>query len=166
MRKCPYCGNKIMYRQLLKCRDKEYVICNTCEKRSKMLFLTNVRNNAIFAIASSLIILLIFIIMNNIRVWIILLVSLPFVLFYLTVPFFVFLSEMKQEPRKMKKPKQEDLYLSSDYYDENTEHTLQYNISSFMPETDCSEDTFSVDADMGATRRINDIFIDDEDYDI
>ncbi len=81
---CPYCGNEIDFINLWSNKDKLAVKCNKCENFYGISFYKNIKRKAILSIFISLIILLIFIIIDSVGLWSVLFVALPFMVFYAT----------------------------------------------------------------------------------
>lgn len=93
---CPYCKSKISYLNMWLNHNSSNFKCSKCGYESEVLFSKQIRKNSILSILTSLIIFAIFIIIGNMKVWEILIVLFPFLYFYYSLPYNMFLLSKRQ----------------------------------------------------------------------
>ena len=95
--KCPYCGKSISYPAALVVRRKGEYYCKRCKKESNVHIKKTILAAFIFTLAISLMILLYYLFMTNREnLWFMLIVAIPFMVFYLISPLFVRLTPKKK----------------------------------------------------------------------
>ena len=95
--KCPYCGKRISYFTALSIRRRGEYYCKKCKKESNIHINKTIWVLFIAVLVAALIIMGYFLFMTNREnFWFVLLVAVPFLLFYLFLPLFVRLRPKKK----------------------------------------------------------------------
>ncbi|MBQ3416562.1 MAG: hypothetical protein IJH32_01830 [Ruminococcus sp.] len=95
--KCPYCGKPLSYFQALLIRKKGEYFCNKCKKDSNIHIKKTIFIPFVFVLIFSLLVLFVFLFMTNREnLWFLLLMIVPFFIFYLITPTFVRLKPKKK----------------------------------------------------------------------
>ena len=95
--KCPYCGKRISYFTALSIRRRGEYYCKKCKKESNIHINKTIWVLFIAVLVAALIIMGYFLFMTNREnIWFVLLVAVPFLLFYLFSPLFVRLRPKKK----------------------------------------------------------------------
>lgn len=95
--KCPYCGKRISYFTALSIRRRGEYYCKKCKKESNIHINKTIWVLFIAVLVAALIIMGYFLFMTNREnAWFVLLVAVPFLLFYLFSPLFVRLRPKKK----------------------------------------------------------------------
>lgn len=154
---CPYCKAKNTYLNMWINHNHSSFRCNKCGYVSEILFSKQIRKNSILAVLASLIIFAIFIIIGNMKLWELLIVLLPFLYFYYSLPYNMFLISKKQTPinNKIKeKPKQNDVIYKSKNKNKISDNTsvipdVNYYQKKYIP--------FDKQYDISQTQKIDDL---------
>lgn len=95
--KCPYCGKPIGYFTAFSLHNQGEFFCNKCKKESNIKIKKTLLFPFIAAVAVALLILLAFLIFTKRdNLWFMLLIAIPFLVFYGITPFFVELTPKKK----------------------------------------------------------------------
>lgn len=95
--KCPYCGKTISYPAALVMRRKGEYYCKRCKKESNVHIKKTIFAAFFFVLAISLLALFYYLFMTNREnLWFMLIVALPYIVFYLISPLFVRLNPKKK----------------------------------------------------------------------
>lgn len=95
--KCPYCGKSLSYFQALLIRKKGEYFCNKCKKDSNIHIKKTIFIPFIFVLIFALLILFVFLLMTEREnPLFLLLILIPFIIFYLITPTFVRLTPKKK----------------------------------------------------------------------
>lgn len=95
--KCPYCGKKINYTRAFFMRNQGEYFCPKCRKESNVVIKKTLFIPFSIAVFLALVILLIFLFLSTKEnFWFLLLIALPFIVFYIFTPFFVQLKPKKK----------------------------------------------------------------------
>lgn len=109
--KCPYCGRRLSYLTAQQHKKKGEYLCSRCKKESNVYINKKIWLPFIFTLMIAIIIMvLVMIYIAEKNIFSFILVMIPFLLFYLFVPFFVTLRPLKKYreavnlQQKLKKP--------------------------------------------------------------
>lgn len=95
--KCPYCQKQLTYMQAFLSRNRGEFFCNKCKKESNILIKKTLLIPFIFAtIVAVLILGVFFFATDRTNLWFMLLVAVPYMIFYIFTPFFVVLKPRKK----------------------------------------------------------------------
>ena len=95
--KCPYCGKTISYPAALVIRRKGEYFCKRCRKESNVHIRKTILVGFFFTLATSLLALFVYLFLTDREnLWFILIVALPYIVFYLFTPVFVRLTPKKK----------------------------------------------------------------------
>lgn len=95
--KCPYCGKSINYVSTLIMRRKGEYFCKRCKKESNVYIKKTILILFLFTIAFSVLALLYFLFLTDREnLWFMLIVALPYFIFYLCTPLFIRLKPKKK----------------------------------------------------------------------
>lgn len=95
--RCPYCGKPVSYFQALLIRRKGEYFCNKCKKDSNIHIKKTIFIPFAFVLIFAVLVLLVFLFMTNREnLWFMLLIAVPFIIFYLISPTFVELRPKKK----------------------------------------------------------------------
>ena len=95
--RCPYCGKPLSYFQALLIRRKGEYFCNKCKKDSNIHIKKTIFIPFAFVLIFAVLVLLVFLFMTNREnLWFMLLIAVPFIIFYLISPTFVELRPKKK----------------------------------------------------------------------
>lgn len=93
---CPYCNKKLRYfESWFLHRYGEYT-CPKCGYNSKITYTRNIKTFLIFCIALAVFLAFVFAILGKVNLIQVILVSVPFLVFYILVPFFMLLKTTQQ----------------------------------------------------------------------
>ena len=95
--KCPYCGKSINYVSTLIMRRKGEYFCKRCKKESNVYIKKTILILFLFTVAFSVMALLYYLFLTDREnLWFMLIVALPYVIFYLCTPLFIRLKPKKK----------------------------------------------------------------------
>ncbi len=95
--KCPYCGKRISYFSAFSLRRRGEYFCNKCKKESNVHIKKTIFLPIAAAVILSLMILMVFLLLTDRKnLWFMLLVAVPYLIFYLISPLFVQLRPKKK----------------------------------------------------------------------
>lgn len=96
-RKCPYCGKPVSYFSALAIRRNGEYFCKRCKKESNVHIKKTILILFFFMLALSVLALLYFLFLTDREnLWFMLIVAVPFIIFYLCTPIFVSLKPKKK----------------------------------------------------------------------
>ncbi len=154
IKKCPYCGKRISYVSVYASRRKSEYVCGRCSKESKVIINKSVILIFVVTALIALAIMALWIFLGLLNNPLgILLVALPFIIFTLLTPKFVYFEPLKKYKKSMEAKKAgieySDNLITSELDDSNT--------YSFSPVS--SSPASSVSSDTGSDFHINsDVF--------
>ncbi len=95
--RCPYCGKPLSYFQALLIRKKGEYFCNKCKKESNIYIRKTILIPFIFVlIFAALVLFIFFFLTDRDNLWFMLVMAVPFFIFYLITPTFVRLRPKKK----------------------------------------------------------------------
>lgn len=97
---CPYCGRKLNFSKAWAIHSKIEYTCPNCSYVSEVEFSNNIRRNALITVVLSISLILIFSLVDRIRIWEIIISIIPFAVFYLTVPKNLRLNKTEQSDKR------------------------------------------------------------------
>lgn len=166
---CPYCGRRLNFARAWSIHSKTEYTCPNCSYVSEVKLEDKMQKNAIVAVIISIILILIFSIVNTIKIWEILIAVIPFVIFYITVPQNLLLEKTPQSDKRFfDEAIKDERKRNRQIKKSNTDVLEKIRKSELEDNEDLSEKTIvisDIKEDVKEISKIDDIKLDDLDLD-
>lgn len=100
---CPYCGKRVGYFKKWMLKNKGDYVCNACGNRSIVVINKIVVPMAIITVIISVLLVLLFTFLVDMEIWSIILIFIPFLIFFLASVFTVRLKQIVPNSRRKRK---------------------------------------------------------------